>query len=136
MRTLHGRARFTVEDRIAIDGQGEITFRHAQIATGAKPRPLELPGAERLIDSAEFLNLDELSRRIVFVGGGYISFEFAHTAARAGAEVTILDRGARQLKMFDPDLVSMLLERSRGAGIVIMAEATPSGSRMRAGRTG
>ncbi|MFW8635868.1 dihydrolipoyl dehydrogenase family protein [Cribrihabitans pelagius] len=123
VRTLHGRARFTAEDRLAIDGHGEIAFRHALIATGAKPRPLEFPGAEKLIDSTDFLNLAELPRRIVFVGGGYISFEFAHIAARAGAQVTILDRGARQLKMFDPDLVDMLIERSRAAGIEIVAEA-------------
>ena len=125
VRTLHGRARFTAEDRIEIDGHGEIAFRHALIAAGAKPRPLEFSGADRAIDSTDFLNLEELPKRIVFIGGGYISFEFAHIAARAGAEVTILDRGARQLKMFDPDLVDMLLDRSRAAGIEIVAEATP-----------
>lgn len=123
VRTFHGRTRFTAEDRIEIEDQGEIAFRHALIATGAKPRPLEFPGAEKLIDSTDFLNLAELPRRIVFVGGGYISFEFAHIAARAGAQVTILDRGARQLKMFDPDLVDMLLDRSRSAGIEIIDEA-------------
>lgn len=123
VRTLHGRARFSDEGRIEIDGHGDIAFRHALIATGAKPRPLEFPGAERLIDSTDFLNLAELPRRIVFVGGGYVSFEFAHIAARAGAEVTILDRGARQLKMFDADLVEKLLERSRAAGIKIVPEA-------------
>ena len=125
VRTLHGRARFVAEDRIDIAGHGEIAFRHALIATGAKPRPLDFPGADRLIDSTAFLNLDELPRRIVFVGGGYVSFEFAHIAARAGAEVTILDRGARQLKMFDTDLVDMLLARSRDAGITIVPEVTP-----------
>ena len=104
VQTLHGSARF---------------------ATGAKPRPLDFPGTERLIDSTDFLNLPELPKRIIFVGGGYISFEFAHIAARAGAEVTILDHGARQLKMFDPDLVDLLLERSRAAGIDIISEATP-----------
>ncbi|MWD30096.1 NAD(P)/FAD-dependent oxidoreductase, partial [Aquicoccus sp. SCR17] len=108
---------------LEIGGHGEITFRHALIAAGAKPRPLDFPGADRLIDSTDFLNLPELPRRIAFVGGGYISFEFAHIAARAGAQVTILDRGARQLKMFDPDLVDMLLDRSRAAGIKIIDEA-------------
>ena len=125
VRPLYGQARFTAKDRIEIEGHGEIAFHHALIATGAKPRPLDFPGAEQVIDSTDFLNLEELPRRIVFVGGGYISFEFAHIAARAGAEVTILDRGARQLKMFDPDLVDMLLERSRAAGIEIVAEAMP-----------
>lgn len=125
VQTLHGSVRFTAADRIEIDGHGEITFGHALIATGAKPRPLNFPGAECLIDSTDFLNLSNLPKRIIFVGGGYISFEFAHIAARAGAEVTILDHGARQLKLFDPDLVDMLLERSRAAGIEIISEATP-----------
>jgi len=125
VKTLHGSARFTAEDRIGIEGHGEFTFKHALIATGAKPRPLDFPGADRLIDSTEFLNLSNLPERIVFVGGGYISFEFAHIAARAGAEVTILDHGKQQLKMFDPDLVDMLLERSRAVGIEIIANAAP-----------
>lgn len=120
---LRGRVRFIAENRIAIDGNGEFAFRHALIATGAKPRPLDFPGAEQLIDSTDFLNLAELPRRIVFVGGGYVSFEFAHIAARAGAQVTILDRGSQQLKIFDPDLVDMLLDRSRLAGIEIVTEA-------------
>ena len=43
--------------------------------------------------------------------------EFAHIAARAGASVTVADRGARPLKAFDPDLVNLLVASSRGAGI-------------------
>src|SRR3712207_7685152 len=48
-----------------------------------------------IITSDQFLEFgeDHLPDRIVFVGGGYISFEFAHIAARAGAKVTILHRG-------------------------------------------
>jgi len=125
VQTLHGRVRFIAEDRIEVEGHGEIAFRHALIATGATPRPLDFAGAAKLIDSTEFLNLVELPRRIVLVGGGYVSFEFAHIAARAGAEVTILDRGARQLKKFDPDLVEMVMDRSRVAGIEIVTEAAP-----------
>lgn len=53
----------------------------------------------------------------MFVGGGYISFEFAHVAARAGAEVTILHRGPRPLEAFDPDLVELLVRRTRELGI-------------------
>jgi glutathione reductase (NADPH) len=55
--------------------------------------------------------------RIVFVGGGYISLEFAHVAARAGADVTIVHRGARPLEGFDPDLVNLLVRRTGELGI-------------------
>jgi glutathione reductase (NADPH) len=63
------------------------------------------------------LELNKLPSRFVFVGGGYISFEFAHIAARAGANVTILHRGARPLGNFDPYLVEMLLQRTHELGI-------------------
>jgi glutathione reductase (NADPH) len=81
------------------------------------PIPLTFPGADRLMTSEQFLDLDRLPPRIVFVGGGYISFEFAHVAARAGVEVTILHRGARPLEAFDPDLVDLLVKRTRELGI-------------------
>ena len=60
---------------------------------------------------------ENLPDKIVFVGGGYISFEFAHVAARAGAKVTILHRGKQPLEHFDPDLVNLLMQRSQDIGI-------------------
>src|SRR5881396_2421239 len=69
------------------------------------PAPMRFPGSEYLTTSEQFLELDTLLPRLVFVGGGYISFELAHVAARAGARVTILHRGPRPLQGFDPDLV-------------------------------
>jgi glutathione reductase (NADPH) len=65
------------------------------------------------------LELNELPRRILFIGGGYIAFEFAHVAALAGSQVTILHRGPRPLALFDPDLVDQLVERTRELGIAI-----------------
>jgi glutathione reductase (NADPH) len=67
--------------------------------------------------SDDFLNLDSLPSSIVFIGGGYISFEFAHVAARGGARVTIIHRGARPLEQFDRDLVDRLADRTRELGI-------------------
>jgi glutathione reductase (NADPH) len=109
---FHGRARFVGPTTLAV-GDDRLTGRRVLIAAGAMPAPLKFPGAERLATSEDFLNLDRMPPRIVFVGGGYISFEFAHVAARAGAEVTILHRGARPLEGFDPDLVELLVRRTR-----------------------
>jgi glutathione reductase (NADPH) len=82
---------------------------------------LNIPGSEHIITSDQFLEFGEdyLPNRIVFVGGGYISFEFAHIAARAGAKVTILHRSKQPLEHFDPDLVNLLVQRSRDIGIDI-----------------
>jgi glutathione reductase (NADPH) len=86
---------------------------------------LNVPGSENIITSDQFLELgdDNLPDRIVFVGGGYISFEFAHIAARAGAKVTILHRGKQPLEHFDPDLVNRLVQRSRDIGIDVRLQA-------------
>jgi glutathione reductase (NADPH) len=113
---LHGRARFV--DRTAIRvGDDTVTGRHVVIATGARHAPLGIPGEEHLTTSTGFLDLDELPQRIVFVGGGYIAFEFTHVAARAGAQVHVLHRSARPLAKFDPDLVAQLVRATRDLGV-------------------
>ena len=116
--TLHGMARFVGPDRIEVGGE-ELRFSHALIATGAIPRSLGIHGEELLTHSDAFLELDTLPDRIVFVGGGYIAAEFAHLAARAGAKVTIVQRG-RILKAFDPDIVDWLLPSFDDLGIEIV----------------
>ena len=113
---FHGRARFVGPTTLAL-GDDRLVGGRILLAAGAKPAPLPFAGAERLTTSEEFLNLDRLPSRLVFVGGGYISFEFAHVAARAGAEVTIVHRGARPLEAFDPDMVDLLVKRTRELGI-------------------
>jgi glutathione reductase (NADPH) len=112
----HGRARFVGPTTLAV-GDDRLHGRRILIAAGAVPAPLKVPGAERLATSEDFLGLDRMPPRVVFVGGGYVSFEFAHVAARAGAAVTILHRGARPLESFDPDLVELLVRRTRELGI-------------------
>ncbi|MBL4858492.1 MAG: NAD(P)/FAD-dependent oxidoreductase [Erythrobacter sp.] len=116
--TFHGRARFAGPDRIKVEGN-DLRFSHALIATGATPRPLGIKGEELLTHSDAFLELDTLPDQIVFVGGGYIAAEFAHLAARAGAKVTIVQRG-RLLKAFDPDTVEWLMRSFDDLGIEIV----------------
>lgn len=114
--TFHGLAQFVDENQIQI-GDQKLAGEKIVIATGAVPASLPIEGAEHLTISDEFLDLKELPKHIVFVGGGYISFEFAHIAARAGSEVHIVHRSERPLKGFDQDLVNVLLEKSSEIGI-------------------
>jgi glutathione reductase (NADPH) len=123
---FHGRARFVGPTTLAI-GEDRLVGRRVLIAAGSMPVPLKFPGAERLTTSDEFLNLDRLPASLVFVGGGYVSFEFAHVAARAGARVTILHRGARPLEGFDPDLVDLLVKRTRELGMAVEVGADVRG---------
>lgn len=115
---FHGRAQFV--DSAAIEvGEDVLEGRYVVVATGAMPRTLGIPGEQYVVTSEQFLELEELPRRLLFIGGGYISFEFAHVAARAGAEVTILHRGQRPLEGFDPDLVRQLVDRTKRLGAKI-----------------
>jgi glutathione reductase (NADPH) len=73
------------------------------------------------------LELDNLPKRIAFGGGGYISFEFAHIAARAGAHVTILHRTNKPMGQFDPGLVNQLELRTRELGVDVQLETAVKG---------
>lgn len=115
---IEGEAQFTGEKSIEVNGK-KLTADYFVIATGAKPRPLNMPGEEYVMTSEEFLSLHSLPPSIIFIGGGLVSFEFAHIAARAGANVTILHRSQQPLKQFDPELVQMLLKTSKEIGITI-----------------
>ena len=116
VETLHGTAQFNGPDSVEV-GDVALKSRNVLIATGARPRDISMPGAKLMIDSTQFLELEALPRRILFVGGGFISFEFAHIAARAGSDVCVLDHGSRPLGAFDPDLVDMLVKRTERIGI-------------------
>lgn len=94
--TFHGAARFTGRNTLQV-GEDPLEARHVLIAAGAEPVPLNIPGEEFLIDNERFLELSELPKRIVLVGGGYIAAEFSHIAARAGAQVTILQQDRKSV---------------------------------------
>jgi len=113
---FHGEARFVGPTTLQV-GEETLKGRFVVIAAGMVPADLKIPGTGYLTTSDQFLELNELPRRIVFIGGGYIAFEFAHVAARAGSQVTVLHRGPRPLALFDPDLVDQLVERTRELGV-------------------
>lgn len=103
--TFHGRGRFVGAAAIQV-GDDVLQATNVVIAAGARPADLNIPGEELVLTSEQFLELENLAERILFIGGGYISFEFAHIAARAGVRTTILHRGERPLERFEPHLVS------------------------------
>ncbi|HKT10330.1 MAG TPA: NAD(P)/FAD-dependent oxidoreductase [Terriglobia bacterium] len=116
IKSFHGRVRFTGPLKVRV-GSGNLEGRYVLVAAGSKPMRLGIPGEDHLTTSDQFLDLEALPPRIVFIGGGYISMEFAHVAARAGARVTVLHRGEQILPGFDPDLTKLLAERTRGLGV-------------------
>jgi glutathione reductase (NADPH) len=137
---FHGLARFIGPTKVKVDlndydGKDGITLegKHILIATGAIPAKINIHGSENMITSDQFLDFegDQLPENIVFVGGGYISFEFAHIAVHAGCKkVTILHRGKQPLGHFDPDLVGQIIQRSQDIGIDIRLQASVKSIRL------
>jgi glutathione reductase (NADPH) len=101
-------SRAVIEDAhtIRVVKTGErIRARTILVAVGAHPtlEPV-IPNGELAITSNEVFHLEELPRRIMIVGGGYIAVEFAGVFAGLGSEVTLLHRGDKLLRGFDNDV--------------------------------
>lgn len=116
-------ARFVSPTDVAVDASVLRARRAIIIATGARPADLPIDGREHLLSSDQFLDLQSLPSSVAFVGGGYISFEFAHVAARAGARVMMLHRDDRPLGEFDTGLVDRLIARTRALGVDLQLNA-------------
>jgi glutathione reductase (NADPH) len=122
IETIHGSANFTNDGILHVDNR-KLVAKNYHIATGARPKTLNIPGEEHIYSSTDFLELKNKPLRIVFIGGGFIGFEFSHIAKRAGAiEVTIIQRGKNALVNFDQDLIEIQIEKTRQMGIDVQLE--------------
>ena len=123
--TFHSSATFRNENTLSV-GNETIQADKVVIASGSKPKVLDFEGGQLAQTSTDFLNLKELPQSLLFIGGGYIAFEFAHIAARSGAEVTIVHRGKRPLENFDKDIVKHLVDATRNLGVKLVLETEVS----------
>ena len=114
--TYIGAARFTGPETVAV-GSEELRASHICVCVGLVPSDLPAEGGKGLPNSDDFLNLPEMPKKVIFIGGGFIALEFAHIANEAGAEVVLLNRSERILRRFDPVLAAELAEASRHSGI-------------------
>ncbi len=95
------------------------------IATGAAPHPGgDIAGLEHVISSNEAFHLEELPKRILIQGGGYIAVEFAGIFNGLGSEVTLVYRGDNILRGFDDDVREHLRSEMERRGITIVTRQT------------
>jgi len=123
--TYHTSAKFLSKNTLQV-GTDTIEADKIVIATGAKPMVLNFEGGDLALSSTDFLNLKDLPRSLLFIGGGYIALEFAHIAARSGADVTIVHRGKRPLENFERDIVEHLISATKELGIKLVLETEVS----------
>jgi glutathione reductase (NADPH) len=94
-----------------------VTAGKILIAVGAWPALPEFPGAEHGITSNEVFHLDQLPKRVVIAGGGYIANEFAGIFHEFGSHVTLVNRSDKILRGYDEQIRDRLLQISMTKGI-------------------
>ncbi|URE03321.1 Glutathione reductase [Musa troglodytarum] len=95
----------------------QYSAKHILIATGSRAQLVNIPGKELAITSDEALSLDELPKRAVILGGGYIAVEFASIWRGMGAEVDLFYRKELPLRGFDDEMRVVVAKNLEGRGI-------------------
>ncbi|MDC6383167.1 glutathione-disulfide reductase [Pseudomonas graminis] len=106
---MEGHARLRGPHEVEINGQVH-TAEHIMIATGGWPQVPDIPGREHAITSNEVFFLEQMPKRVVVVGGGYIAVEFASIFNGLGADVSLMYRGELFLRGFDESVRNHLHE--------------------------
>ena len=139
---VEGRASFkdgkTLDIALNKGGNETLTFEHAIIATGS--RPATVPGlsieSDRVMDSTGGLDLPDIPKSLLVVGGGYIGLELGSVYAALGTKVTVVEMTPGLLPGADRDLVTFLARRMEqtlhkvllNARVVEMKEVKPGKS--------
>jgi glutathione reductase (NADPH) len=118
------RAVLTGPNSVRLSSGREVSAGKILIATGARPQMPEIPGIEHAISSNETFHLDELPKRIVIAGGGYIANEFAGIFNEFGSQVTLVNRTDVLLRGYDQQIVDRLMQISIRKGIDYKFHAT------------
>ncbi len=113
---IQARAAFEDDSTLRLDNSGAVRFKNCIVATGSLPaRPpafnLDSP---RLMDSTRALELEDVPKTLLVVGGGYIGLEMGTVYAALGSQVTVVELTGSLLPGVDPDLVRPLAGRLRG----------------------
>lgn len=117
LRVIHG------------DEAQTYSFNNAIVATGS--RPIEIKGFKfggRIIDSTGGLNLTEVPKKLVIVGGGVIGAELGGAYANLGSEVTILEGSPQIIPNFEKDMVRLVEKSFKEKGMTVVTNAMAKGA--------
>lgn len=115
---VRGHARFESARSVRV-GDELLEADRIFVNVGARARVPALDGLDSIpfLTNTSILELDELPRHLVVVGGSYIAIEYAQMYRRFGAEVTIVERGSRLVGREDDDVADAVREILEGEGI-------------------
>src|SRR5215472_7419689 len=119
-----GQAAFEGPNTMRV-GDDVIEARNIFLNVGARPTVPKMPGVDTVpfLNSSTILDLEELPRRLVVVGGGYVGLEFAQMFRRFGSEVTVIDKNPRLAMHEDQDASQVIREIFDAEGIEVRLNA-------------
>lgn len=124
IRVSHGMAKFKDAHTVVVDGPAghdEIHADYILIAVGSKPaRPSEVPFNDQdIITSDEILQLSDMPKSVLVVGGGVIGTEYASMLGALGIKVTLIEGRARLLDFVDSEITEALQYHLRQSGVTL-----------------
>ena len=128
VRFLQGRATVTGPRSMTIAGAGgdtDLQFEHCVLATGSSPTriPSLWLDSPRMLDSSSALDLPDVPRALLVIGGGYIGLELGSVYATLGSQVSVVEMTPGLLPGADRDLVQVLHKRLEKRCAAIMLKA-------------
>jgi dihydrolipoamide dehydrogenase len=110
VEVVKGSATLLGPGQVSVEREGEIRSRAVILATGSAPARLPIPGADSpgVIDSDGALDLKEVPKRLLVIGGGAVGCEWANVFASFGSKVTLVEMLPNLLPVEDEEMGKML----------------------------
>jgi dihydrolipoamide dehydrogenase len=129
---VSGEVFFTAENEVRIVSGYEgarYQFNHCIIATGSRPVELKgFPYGQRILSSTEALELQEIPKSMIVVGGGYIGVELGQMYAKFGTKVTILEGTKTILPGFEQEATRFVQRNLKKQGVEVITEVQVQGA--------
>ncbi|ALN89691.1 MULTISPECIES: dihydrolipoyl dehydrogenase [Lysobacter] len=133
VRVVAGTGKFISANELEVTGEGGtqlIRFEQCIIAAGSQA--VKLPGFpwddKRVMDSTDALELAEIPKKLLVVGGGIIGLEMATVYRALGSEVTVVEFLDQLMPGADPDLVKPLADRLKKQGVAVYLKTKAAGT--------
>lgn len=136
---LFGEAAFvgprSVKVRLAGGETRLLSGANVFINTGCRPAVPAIQGLQEVptLDSTSIMELEEIPRRLLIIGGGYVALEFGQMFRRFGSDVTIVQRSAQLLSREDADIAEEVAKILREDGIEVLLQSEALAVHLRGG---
>lgn len=122
---IKGEAKFVDEKTVEVNGK-QLSAKRFLIATGASPAVPNIPGLDEVhyLTSTTLLELKKVPKRLTVIGSGYIGMELGQLFHNLGSEVTLMQRGPRLLKEYDPEVSEAITQSLTDQGVNLVTGAS------------